>query len=252
MRGVERAGGRALLVPPTGVGVEETLDALDGIVFSGGADIDPARYGQEPEPATSGIERFRDDYEFALLERALERDLPVLGICRGSQVLNVGLGGDLVQHLPDVSDETHKDVPGDFADHEVDVERGTRVGDLLGSRAPVKSHHHQGFGRLGEGLVISARADDGTVEAVEDPERRFAVGVLWHPEAGEDGGPVPGARRRGEGVPRRPRRRPGLSPGRGRTGRVPSGRVPVPGTWTRPEGPLRPERARHGADRGAC
>jgi gamma-glutamyl-gamma-aminobutyrate hydrolase PuuD len=186
VRGVERAGGRALLVPPTGVGVEETLDALDGIVLSGGADIDPARYGQAPEPATSGIEGFRDDYEFALLERALERDLPVLGICRGSQVLNVGLGGDLVQHLPDVSDETHKDTPGDFADHEVDIERGTRVGDLLGNRAPVKSHHHQGFGRLGGGLVVSARAGDGTVEAVEDPERRFAVGVLWHPEAGDD------------------------------------------------------------------
>ena len=109
--GVERAGGRALLVPPTGVGVEETLDALDGIVFSGGADIDPARYGQDAEPATSGIERFRDDYEFALLERALERDLPVLGICRGSQVLNVGLGGDLVQHLPDVSDESTRTLP---------------------------------------------------------------------------------------------------------------------------------------------
>ena len=185
--GVEHAGGRALLVPPTGVGVEETLDALDGIVFSGGADIDPGRYGQEAGPATSGIEGFRDDYEFALLERALARDLPVLGICRGSQVLNVGLGGDLVQHLPDVSDETHKDVPGDFVDHEVEVERGTRVGDLLGDRAPVKSHHHQGFGRLGDGLVVSARADDGTIEAVEDPDRRFAVGVLWHPEAGEDG-----------------------------------------------------------------
>jgi putative glutamine amidotransferase len=186
VNGVERGGGRALLVPPTGVGVEETLDALDGIVFSGGADIDPARYGQDGHRETTGIERFRDDYEFALLERALERDLPVLGICRGSQVLNVGLGGDLVQHLPEVSDETHKDAPGDFADHEVDVEPGTRVGGLLGSRAPVKSHHHQGFGRLGSGLVVAARADDGTVEAVEDPERRFAVGVLWHPEAGED------------------------------------------------------------------
>ena len=183
---IERAGGRAVVIPPAEEDVEETLDALDGIVLSGGADIDPARYGQEGHAATSGVERFRDDYEFALLERALERDMPVLGICRGSQVLNVGLGGDLVQHLPDFSDETHKDVPGDFADHEVDVEPGTRVGGLLGNRAPVKSHHHQGFGRLGDGLVVSARADDGTVEAVEDPERRFAVGVLWHPEAGED------------------------------------------------------------------
>ena len=186
VNGVERGGGRALLVPPTGLGADETLDALDGIVFSGGADIDPARYGQDGHPATDGVERFRDDFEFALLERALERDLPVLGICRGSQVLNIGLGGDLVQHLPEVSDATHKDVPGDFVDHEVDLEPGTRVCGLLGSRAPVKSHHHQGFGRLGEGLVVSARADDGTVEAVEDPDRRFAVGVLWHPEAGDD------------------------------------------------------------------
>ena len=184
--GVERGGGRALLVPPTGVGVDETLDVLDGIVFSGGADIEPARYGQGGHPATTGIESFRDDYEFQLLERALERDLPVLGICRGSQVLNVGLGGDLVQHLPEVSDETHKDVPGDFVDHEIDVEPGTRVGGLLGNHAAVKSHHHQGFGRLGAGLVVAARAGDGTVEAVEDPERRFAVGVLWHPEAGDD------------------------------------------------------------------
>ena len=111
----------------------------------------------------------------------------MLAICRGSQVLNVALGGDLVQHLPEVvGDEKHKHTPGEFADHDVELEPGTRVAELLGDRAPVKSHHHQGFGRLGEGLVEAARAEDGTIEAVEDPSRRFALGVLWHPEAGED------------------------------------------------------------------
>jgi putative glutamine amidotransferase len=113
--------------------------------------------------------------------------MPVLAVCRGSQVLNVVLGGDLVQHLPDVvGHENHKHTPGVFADHDVDVVPGTRIRQILGDRAPVKSHHHQGYGRLGEGLREAARAADGTIEAVEDPSRRFAVGVLWHPEAGED------------------------------------------------------------------
>jgi len=129
----------------------------------------------------------RDQAELALLEAALARDMPVLAVCRGSQVFNVARGGDLVQHLPDVvGDERHKHTPGVFADHDVDLEAGTRLRDLLGDRAPVKSHHHQGYGRLGEGLVEAARADDGTVEAIEDPSRRFALGVLWHPEEGED------------------------------------------------------------------
>jgi gamma-glutamyl-gamma-aminobutyrate hydrolase PuuD len=111
----------------------------------------------------------------------------VLAICRGSQVLNVALGGDLVQHLPDVvGHDRHKHTPGVFADHDVAIDEGTRLGAIVGDRAPVKSHHHQGFGRLGEGLHASARADDGAIEAVEDPGRRFALGVLWHPEAGED------------------------------------------------------------------
>jgi putative glutamine amidotransferase len=111
----------------------------------------------------------------------------VLAICRGSQVLNVALGGDLVQHLPElVGHEQHKHTPGVFSDHDVALEEGTVLGGLLGDRAPVKSHHHQGFGRLGEGLRASAHAEDGAVEAIEDPARRFALGVLWHPEAGED------------------------------------------------------------------
>jgi gamma-glutamyl-gamma-aminobutyrate hydrolase PuuD len=184
---VERAGGRPLLVPPSNEGIAETLEAVDGLIFSGGSDLAPDAYGQEAHPETAGVVPERDDAELALLSAALERDMPVLAICRGSQVLNVALGGDLVQHLPEVvGDEKHKHTPGVFADHDVEVVPETRIGRLLGDRAPVKSHHHQGFGRLGEGLVEAARADDGTLEAVEDPSRRFALGVLWHPEAGED------------------------------------------------------------------
>jgi len=187
VRAVERAGGRALLVPPSEDGVEETLQALDGLLFSGGSDLDPDLYDQEPHDETSGVHEQRDRAELALLEAALQRDMRVLAICRGSQVLNVARGGDLVQHLPDVvGDEKHKHTPGSYADHDVTVEDGTRLASLLGDRAPVKSHHHQGIGRIGEGLRIAAHAEDGTVEAVEDPGRRFAVGVLWHPEAGDD------------------------------------------------------------------
>ena len=183
----EAAGGRVLLVPPSEEGVDETLDALDGILFSGGSDLDPAEYGQDAHPETNGTRPDRDRGELALLRAALDRDIPVLAVCRGSQVLNVARGGDLVQHLPDVvGDEKHKHTPGVFADHAVDVKKETRLGSLLGDRAPVKSHHHQGFGRVGEGLVESAWAEDGTLEALEDPDKRFAVGVLWHPEEGED------------------------------------------------------------------
>jgi putative glutamine amidotransferase len=187
VRAVEAAGGRALLVPPSVDGIPETLDALDGLLFSGGSDLDPELYGQDAHAETKDMVPERDSAEIALLRSALERDMPVLAVCRGSQVLNVALGGDLVQHLPDVvGDEKHKHTPGVFADHDVDVLPGTRVQQILGDRAPVKSHHHQGYGRLGRGLQEAARAEDGTVEAVEDPSRRFALGVLWHPEAGED------------------------------------------------------------------
>jgi len=187
VRAVERAGGRALLVPPSDDGVDETLDALDGIVFSGGSDVDPALYGQERHEETGGFEAGRDSAELALLQEALARDMPVLAVCRGSQVLNVALGGDLVQHLPEVvGNEQHKELPGEFAEHDVAIEPETKLGALIGDHAPVKSHHHQGFGRLGDGLRGSARADDGTIEALEDPSRRFALGVLWHPEAGQD------------------------------------------------------------------
>ena len=187
VRSVELAGGRPLLVPPSEEDLEETLDVLDAAIFSGGSDLDPATYGQEPHPETNGVIEARDRAELALLEAALARDMPVLAVCRGSQVLNVALGGDLVQHLPDVvGHDDHKHTPGEYADHDVTLESDTRLGGLLGGHAPVKSHHHQGFGRLGSGLQEAAFAEDGTVEAVEDPSRRFALGVLWHPEAGED------------------------------------------------------------------
>ena len=187
VRAVERAGGRALLVPPSEDGVEETLDALDGIVFSGGSDLDPATYGQE-SPRGDGRDRrgARPRRAGAAAGGARARHAGARG-CRGSQVLNVALGGDLVQHLPEVvGDEKHKELPGEFAEHDVAVEPETKLGGLIGEHAPVKSHHHQGFGRLGEGLREAARAEDGTIEALEDPSRRFTLGVLWHPEAGED------------------------------------------------------------------
>jgi putative glutamine amidotransferase len=188
VRAIERAGGRPLLVPPAEDGVEETLDALDGLLLSGGADLDPAGYGADSHPETKGAQPDRDRAELALLEGALARDMPVLAVCRGSQVLNVARGGDLVQHLPEVvGDEKHKHTPGTFADHDVRVDPASRVGALLGERAPVKSHHHQGYGRIGEGLRETAWAEDGTIEGLEDPAKRFAVGVLWHPEEGEDG-----------------------------------------------------------------
>ena len=187
VRSLERAGARVLLVPPSPDGVEETIEALDGLLFSGGNDLDPAAYGAEAHPETVGTKPERDRGELALLEAALARDLPVLAVCRGFQVLNVARGGDLVQHLPDeVGHERHREVRGVFSEHDVRIDGGSRLGAVLGDRAPVKSHHHQGVGRVGEGLREAAWADDGTVEGLEDPAKRFAVGVLWHPEAGED------------------------------------------------------------------
>jgi len=186
VRGVVRAGGAPLLVPP-GADIEATLAAVDGLVFSGGSDLDPALYGAEAHAETVGVFRERDDFELSLMRAALERDVPMLAICRGSQVLNVALGGDLEQHVPDrVGTEIHREVAGVFSEHGVDVVPGTRLGALIGERHDVKSHHHQGFGELGDDLVVAARAPDGTVEALEAPARRFALGVLWHPEAGED------------------------------------------------------------------
>ena len=176
-----------MIVPPSDDAIDETLDALDGIIFSGGSDLHPGLYEADPHPETVDVREERDHAEMALLRAALDRDLPVLAVCRGSQVLNVALGGDLDQHLPDtLGHDEHRPVKGEWADHHVRLEPESKVGGLLGERAPVKSHHHQGFGRIGQGLRESGWADDGTIEALEDPSKRFAVGVLWHPEEGED------------------------------------------------------------------
>ncbi|MDP9285529.1 MAG: gamma-glutamyl-gamma-aminobutyrate hydrolase family protein [Actinomycetota bacterium] len=186
VRSVVRAGGVPLLVPP-GAAAEEALDALDGLVFSGGSDLDPELYGEEAHAETVGVVRERDDFELDLMRLALARDVPLLAICRGSQVLNVALGGGLEQHVPDrVAADTHKHTPGVFAEHEVDVLDGTKLASVVGRRSAVKSHHHQGYGKLGTGLREAAQAQDGTIEALEDPDRRFTLGVLWHPEEGDD------------------------------------------------------------------
>jgi putative glutamine amidotransferase len=187
VRAVDLAGGRPVLVPPIEDGIEETLDVLDAIIFSGGGDLDPETYGADAHPETNEVNRERDSAELALLQAALGRDMPVLAVCRGSQVLNVSRGGDLVQHLPEiVGHDGHRHEDPTMADHEVTVETESRLGSILGDRAPVKSSHHQGFGRVGDGLRPSAWAEDGTTEAVEDPSHRFALGVLWHPEEGDD------------------------------------------------------------------
>jgi putative glutamine amidotransferase len=186
VRAVERAGGVPLLVPP-GAALAETLDRVDGLIFSGGSDLDPELYGEEAHEETLGVVRERDEFELRLMQAALERDVPLLAICRGSQVLNVALGGGIEQHVPDrVHANTHKQTPGVFAEHDVALVPETRLASILGDRHDVKSHHHQGYGALGAGLREAARAPDGTVEALEDPSRRFAVGVLWHPEEGAD------------------------------------------------------------------
>ena len=186
---VERAGGRPVLIPPSEEGVDETLAALDGIVFSGGADVDPVLYGAEAHAETDEPQKRRDAAELALLQAALERDLPTLAVCRGVQLLNVARGGDLVQHLPEkVGHEQHRQVPGTFAEHPVEVQTGSRLQAIVGPDPRVTSHHHQALGTVGDGLVETAWAEDGTVEAVEDPDKRFLLGVQWHPEAGEDRG----------------------------------------------------------------
>jgi anthranilate synthase component 2/putative glutamine amidotransferase len=178
---VTRAGGLPVPIPPLD-GSTELLDLLDGLVFTGGSDLNPAMYGQEPHPESVGFHDERDRAELALIREALQRDMPVLGICRGMQLLNVALGGDLHQHL---GSATHKGPPGRYTFHEVTVDPGTRLADVLGAGTRTHSCHHQAPDRLGTGLRQSARAEDGTVEAVELPSARFTVGVLWHPEEDE-------------------------------------------------------------------
>lgn len=185
---VARAGGMALLLPPDPLQVEEpdeVLDLIDGLMLAGGVDIDPAVYGAERHPTTQMTIRERDAFELALTTRAIERDMPVLGICRGMQLLNVARGGDLVQHL---EGDTHKGPPGTYTRHAVTVLPGTHLAGVLGTDAHTHSCHHQAPDRLGDGLRVAATAEDGTVEAIEDPAARYVVGVLWHPEEDEEGG----------------------------------------------------------------
>jgi putative glutamine amidotransferase len=184
-RAVRDAGAIALLLPPDDALAEapdELLDLLDGLVLAGGCDVDPITYGARPHPETKDTDPARDRFELALAHRALERELPLLGVCRGMQMLNVAAGGTLEQHLDTLA--THRHTPGAYSDHEVELTPGSLAARAAGAeRVAVRSHHHQGIGELGEGLAITGRArGDGLAEAVELPERPFALGVLWHPE----------------------------------------------------------------------
>lgn len=187
---VHRAGAMALLLAPDPALVEdpdELLDRLDGLVLAGGADISPDRYGEGPHRQTGGIRPDRDAAELPLLEGALGRDLPVLGICRGLQLMVVAHGGRLLQHLPEVvGHDGHRPAPGRYGEHAVTTAEGSRLRAVLGECVDVPSYHHQGVGDVGAGLTATAWADDGTVEGVERSDRPFTLGVLWHPEAGDD------------------------------------------------------------------
>jgi putative glutamine amidotransferase len=188
---VQRAGGVALVLPPDGSAPGHPrawLDRIDALLLAGGSDIDPATYGAEADAHTGHTWPDRDSFEVALATGALERGMPVLGICRGMQLLNVALGGTLAQHLPDeLGSDRHLHTPGAFADHSVRLESGSLAARAIGAgTTQVKSHHHQGVDRLGEGLVATGwSVEDEVIEAVEMPGDRFCMGVLWHPE--EDG-----------------------------------------------------------------
>jgi len=189
---VTRAGGIAVLLPPQPVDAEvadRVLDSLDGLIITGGKDVDPARYGQQPHATTDVPRRDRDAWEDALLTAAITRGLPFLGICRGMQVLNVSLGGTLHQHLPDVIGSTRYNAGyGKFSENTVEVHAGTHVGALLDDAAAlaVHSYHHQAIDEVGDGLAVSARSDDGTIQAVEVEGMPFGVAVQWHPEQNPD------------------------------------------------------------------
>jgi putative glutamine amidotransferase len=191
VRAIARAGGRPLLIAPTAADLEdpsELLDLLDGLLVTGGADVDPATYGEPAHKRTDAAPRDRDEFELMLVRAAAERDLPCLGICRGMQVVNVAYGGGLDQHLPDrLEHDIHRGSDGAFAEHRVEVEPGSLAALAAGATdVAVKSYHHQGVARLGDGLRPTARAQgDGTIEAIEDAGRRFMLGVLWHPEEDE-------------------------------------------------------------------
>ncbi len=189
IEGVSLAGGTAVLLPPQPVDADiasRVLDGLDGLIITGGRDVDPASYGQQPHPATDeAVEdnRQRDAFEFELVRGAMRRGMPVLGICRGAQVLNVALGGTLHQHLPDVLGHTqHQQGNAVFATSSIRTVPGTRVAALIGESSDAQCYHHQAIDELGEGLIVSAQDSDGVIEAVEIPGENFVLAVQWHPE----------------------------------------------------------------------
>lgn len=189
---VSLAGGLALVLPPDPAVIAQPsllLDRIDALLLAGGCDIDPASYNGSTHPAIGGTTPERDEFEVALARAALERDMPVLGVCRGMQMLNVALGGGIEQHLPDrIGHEEHRHTPGVFADHSVRIDPGTLAERVVGRTSEgVKSHHHQGIDGLGDGLVATgwSEEDEEVIEAIEAPEHTFALGVLWHPEEDE-------------------------------------------------------------------
>ncbi len=189
LRGLEAAGALPLVMPPLSEdAIEPLLDRLDGICLSGGPDLDPAGYGAEPHPELGPIEPNLDRFELAVARRADAREMPILAICRGTQAINVVRGGTLHQHLPEISTEiAHRQrTPGNQTSHPVEVVPGSELAVALGGTEidviDVNSFHHQALDRVGAGLVVSARAPDGTIEGVEDPGRPFLIGVQWHAE----------------------------------------------------------------------
>ncbi len=196
---IQRAGALALMIAPDpGLArdPDEMLERIDGLILAGGNDIDPAAYGAPAHPATNGTVPRRDQVEIALARRAVELDMPLLGICRGMQLLNVALGGTLHQHLPDtLGHEEHRRVPGTFvgSDHGVHLDAGSLAAAAAAAAAggnhnetQTHSHHHQGVNEIGEGLVVTGCSSlDQLPEAIEAPARRFVLGVQWHPEADE-------------------------------------------------------------------
>jgi putative glutamine amidotransferase len=187
---VRHAGGIAVMLPPDPRASEDPdpwLDLVDGLIITGGADVDPSAYGAERDPHTKDTVPDRDAFEIALVRGALDRDLPLLGICRGMQVMNVARGGTLIQHLPSsVGHEDHRRSLGSFenADHDVRLADGSLAARAAGEKLhATKSHHHQAVDRIGEGLEVTGWATiDDLPETIEDPSRRFALGVQWHPE----------------------------------------------------------------------
>jgi len=189
---VQRAGAVAVLLPTDPAVTSDPgplLERLDGLILTGGADVDPGTYGAEAAPGTADTRPERDHFEISLAKAALSSDLPFLGVCRGFQLMNVAAGGSLEQHLPDVvGHERHRSVPGQFDEHEVDLLEGSQIAALCGSeQLTVSSHHHQGLGRLGSGLEVTGTSiPDGIAEAIEVKGKSFALGVQWHPEIDEN------------------------------------------------------------------